>query len=84
MTPEERFNVKIGGRTIEMLELLRCTEIVNCASNNAILAWFKLKDLIYINNKRLIKKSSFKISTNYLNNLKDRARKSAIFHTNKY
>ena len=45
MTPEERFNVRIGGRTIEMLELLRCTEIVNCASNNAILAWFKFKDI---------------------------------------
>ena len=46
--------MKIGGRTIEMLELLRCTEIVNCASNNAILAWFKLKDI----NKKIIKKKS--------------------------
>ena len=53
MTPEERFNVKIGGRTIEMLELLRCTEIVNFASNNAVLAWFKLKDI----NKKIIKKN---------------------------
>ena len=78
MTPEERFNVEIGGRTIEMLELLRCTEIVNFASNNAILAWFKLKDI----NKKIIKK--IRISTNYLNKLKDRARKSAIFHTDKY
>ena len=36
LSKEDKFNIKMANTTITMLEMLKCTEIVNLASNNII------------------------------------------------
>ena len=62
LSKEDKFNIKMANTTITMLEMLKCTEIVNLASNNIIFTPETLRYFERNNMKHIVIKEKHKNS----------------------